>query len=483
MFELLAFLGPLLAAVRPADLVDIVVIAVFFYFAWRWLRHRTSRVGLAAVVSCSLLYVVARLLNMYLTLLLFQAGFMIILLAAVLVFQEDLRRLFSRLATLGLPAKNPSGESADKLTEALCRMAEERIGALVVLKGREAVDPFIEGGTRVDGRVSPVLLYSIFHPASPGHDGAVLIDGDRIDRLGIHLPLSHNLAEIGDFGMRHTAGLGLSEQCDALVLIVSEERGTLRVAERGRLLRLDSAAELRSRLDEYYRERQTGPNGRGWQHVFSRHLTTKVASVCVAATLWLVLVNPLHTVEQHYNIPIEYRNIPKNMAVEDPSPPTVKVRLSGPERIFRLFNAEGAVVSLDLSAIRDGRQEIPVPDESLTRPPALVVERLEPRQISIRAHQLVPVELPIEVDTRGKPRSPLTLTGMTVEPAKVTVLLPQSQQRYIRQINTDVIRLDELTKSESRKVELILPPYARFPETPAPKVQVTLTLNGTPPKP
>lgn len=480
---LFGLLERLPATFRLADLLDITVIAVFLYFAWRWLRSRASRVGMAAVISCSLLYVVARLLNMYLTLLLFQTGFVIILLAAVLVFQEDLRRLFSRIATFGFHAKNPSGDSADKLTEALCQMAEDRIGALVVLRGREAIEPYIEGGTRIDGRVSPVLLYSIFHPSSPGHDGAVLIDGDRIDRLGVHLPLSHNLAEIGDFGMRHTAALGLSERCDALVLIVSEERGTLRAAERGRLLRLESAAELRSRLDDYYRRRQPGSNGRPWHDVLSRHLSTKLAAFGAAMILWLVFVYQLYTVQQSYEVPIEYRNVPENFVAEDPRPPKVQVTLSGPEGLFALFNRDTATISFDLSNVREGLQELVISEANLKRLPASLMAQFEPRTIWINAQKLVPVELPVRVQRGSQLKSPLSLTGTSVEPERIAVLLPQSQQRFIHDIVTEPLDMEPITKTETLTVGLILPPYARFPSATPPKVRVTVNVGGSPAKP
>lgn len=481
----LSLLERLPTALRFADLLDIGVIAVFLYYAWTWLRNRASRAGLAAVGSAVLLYALARASNMYLTLLLFQAGFTILLLALVLVFQEDLRRIFTRIATLGFHTRNHTGEdgAVDVLTEVASKLAEERIGALVVLKGREPVEPYVDGGTTLDGRMSVVILYSIFDPASPGHDGAVLVEGNRIERLGVRLPLSRNLAEIGEAGTRHAAALGLSERTDAEVLVVSEEHGTIRIAQRGRLVTMHSQAQLRGRLIEYYRRRQPSPGRRPWYHFFLRRTGTKLASLTAAVLLWLILVYQLQTVQRTYLVPIEYRNVPENLLIEDPTPAQVRVSLSGPEGIFSLFHPETAVVSLDMTGIREGRQEIAITEDNLKRPPALFVDQMQPRSVWFNAHQLVTAELPVKIQFEGHLHGKLALMELTAEPATVPVLVPRSQATVIRQIRTEPVDLEDVTATVSRTVNLVLPPSARFVGSRPPKVRVTIGVAGSPAKP
>lgn len=114
-------------------------------------------------------------------------------------------------------------------------LAKKKIGALIVLVGKNHVERFLEGGYPIDGKFSEPLLLSIFDTRTPGHDGAVVIENGLITKFGAHLPLSDDFKKFGNLGTRHTAGLGLSERTDALVLIVSEERGTITVARHGDL--------------------------------------------------------------------------------------------------------------------------------------------------------------------------------------------------------------------------------------------------------
>jgi len=143
----------------------------------------------------------ARWLDMYLTNMMFQAGFSALLLALAVIFQQDLRRLFERLAASGWFGRQPqaatTGDMVGTLVESVVTLAEQKTGALLVFEGREPMERHIRGGIPVHGYISLPLLCSIFHPESPGHDGAMLIDGERIDRMGVHLPLSNNLAEVG----------------------------------------------------------------------------------------------------------------------------------------------------------------------------------------------------------------------------------------------------------------------------------------------
>ena len=118
-----------------------------------------------------------------------------------------------------------------------------------MLPQREPIESHVEGGIALDGRLSEPLLLSLFDPSSPGHDGAVILRGAQIERFAVHLPLSVNRAALGPGGTRHAAALGLSERCDAICIVVSEERGTVSVARDG-LLRVlarpqDLALELR----------------------------------------------------------------------------------------------------------------------------------------------------------------------------------------------------------------------------------------------
>ncbi len=164
----------------------------------------------------------------------------------MVVFRQELRRLFEQIATLWfrkrLAATGPA--AVDVITRSVADLVARQWGGLIVVAGREPLETHTAGGQLLGAHLSEPLLLSIFDPHSPGHDGAVISSGDRVERFQVHLPISTNRAEVGPRGTRHAAGLGLSERTDALSIIVSEERGTVSVAEAGRHQHCDAADEL-----------------------------------------------------------------------------------------------------------------------------------------------------------------------------------------------------------------------------------------------
>ena len=167
-----------------------------------------------------------------------------------IIFQSDLRRY---LLSLGKPLNQPPPQqgddgSVDEILRALSEMAARRIGALIVVVRHQPIEHLVQMGTDIDAKVTGELLNSIFLPYSPIHDGAVLIEKGKITRAGCLLPLSHNPDIAKSFGTRHRAALGLSEQCDALILVVSEETGKISTVHDGKIAYDNDPAELRKSL-------------------------------------------------------------------------------------------------------------------------------------------------------------------------------------------------------------------------------------------
>ena len=168
----------------------------------------------------------------------------VLVVALPIVFQPELRRALERLGRgkfFARPMSMLNEEALTKVVDQIIRsvklLSKENIGALIMLEREIGVNDFIETGTKIDGMVSAEFLINIFIPKSPLHDGAVIIRGDRIAAAGCFLPLSENPNLSKELGTRHRAALGLTEQSDAIGIIVSEETGTISVAEEGRLTR------------------------------------------------------------------------------------------------------------------------------------------------------------------------------------------------------------------------------------------------------
>src|SRR3984957_2315560 len=174
-----------------------------------------------------------------------------LILIVIVLFQDDLRRALTHVG------KNPfiSGASAeeeremvDEIARAATRLAKERIGALIVIERETGLKNFIDTGSKLDSRVKSELLYSIFLTSSPIHDGAVIITGGRIAAAGCFLPLSKDTNIDKRYGTRHRAALGLTEDTDAIVVLVSEEAGEAHLVKNGRITTNLNEQELRQSL-------------------------------------------------------------------------------------------------------------------------------------------------------------------------------------------------------------------------------------------
>lgn len=239
---------PELTATALRALVQILLVTAGVYFILlRVARPRALRIlaGLLVLVAIYIVAWVAKLtLLMYVLEVLFSYG----AIAALVIFQPELR---SGLARLGRSRKAfeqeqlPESELVAHIAEAVERLARDRIGGIIVIEMDVRLDEYAETGTRLDARVDADLLVSIFSPYGPLHDGAVLISGDSVFAAGVILPLTQFPVEDRALGTRHRAALGITEETDALAIVVSEETARVSLAMRGRLERDVSPERLR----------------------------------------------------------------------------------------------------------------------------------------------------------------------------------------------------------------------------------------------
>ena len=374
---------------RPADAVDIAIITVFLYSALVWFLETTSRRVATGVTAIIVLYFVAVTFNLYLTSQLLHTGFAIALIALVVIFQDDLRRAFERLATVGtwssLRVSVPPTSELDTLVEVAFAMAAERVGALIVVQGHDDLDRHIHGGIPLAARVSKPLLESIFDPHSAGHDGAVIIRRETVDQFGVHLPISQNRPQLGRGGTRHAAALGISERCDAAAIVVSEERGTVSVAEGGRVRTVESPADLKGCLEQFaavhFPLRRESP----WKRFVVRHWPLKAIALSLSMLAWGQFAYNPSTIERTFLVPIEYRNVPDGLVLGETAPAETHVTLSGSEPAFRLLDPAMLSISVDLAGLGEGRRTVEIQDEQLSKPSNLNVDGIE--------HRVVPLEL------------------------------------------------------------------------------------------
>ncbi|MCL4503597.1 MAG: diadenylate cyclase CdaA [Deltaproteobacteria bacterium] len=221
---------------RWQDLADIILVAIIIYQVVLALRGTQAVQVLAGLFLLFLAYLVARQLELFTLEWLLDIIVKSFVLIVIILFQSDIRRVLSRV---GKKALARSGVHSPAAGEEICAAAEtlagRHIGALVALERHIGLSEYLEGAIKLDALVTRELLISLFWPHNPTHDGAVIIQGDRAGAAGCLLPLSKNPNLDPTLGTRHRAAVGLSENTDAVVLVVSESTGQISVAWGGKL--------------------------------------------------------------------------------------------------------------------------------------------------------------------------------------------------------------------------------------------------------
>ncbi len=240
--------------VDPRALLDILLTAVIIYLVLRLIQGtRAVRLAIGVTIVYAV-YVIAQSLELRLLSAILQAGAVVGLLAVVVVFQPELRRGLDRLGRVGswgwLGASDTGGHQriAALLATAAAKLSRRRTGALIVIERDTALGDMAEAGVMMNADLSAELLSSLFAPGYPLHDGAVIVRGDEIVAAGVMLPLAERDASLEQYGTRHRAALGVTEQTDALALVVSEESGSISLAQGGTIVRDLDEDELRQRL-------------------------------------------------------------------------------------------------------------------------------------------------------------------------------------------------------------------------------------------
>ncbi len=244
-------LGNLQSSLRWKDYLDIAIVAFIVYRLLLLIKGTRAMQMLTGLGILGIGFFLSSTLELFTSHWLLSYFFDYLILIIIVVFQDDLRRALTHVG------KNPffsassveeEREMVDEIARCATRLASERIGGLIVLERETGLKNFIDTGSKLESRVKAELLYAIFVPASPIHDGAVIIRDGRIAAAGCFLPLSKDPNIDKRYGTRHRAALGLTEDTDAIVVLISEEAGEAHLVKNGRITTNLSEQELRQSL-------------------------------------------------------------------------------------------------------------------------------------------------------------------------------------------------------------------------------------------
>lgn len=244
----------LIETFRLLDVIDILVVACILYYIYTLMKDTRAVSLMKGLVVLAFITLVSRWLNLHVVNWLLQQSMTIIMVALPVVFQPELRRALEQLGRGKIFRKTAVVTDAelenlvDEVLASVKVMSRERIGALIVFERETGLGDRIDTGISIDGKVSRELLGNIFIPNTPLHDGAVIIRGNRIMAAGCLLPLTSDRSLSTEIGTRHRAAIGLSEQADAVVVVVSEETGKISYTYGGHIYRHLEENSLREAL-------------------------------------------------------------------------------------------------------------------------------------------------------------------------------------------------------------------------------------------
>jgi len=370
-------------------LMDIFIMTLFLYALLVWFKSTRAGFVLTGMVIFSGIYLLSRQLNLVMTTSVFEKFFAVILITMIVIFQEDLRHFFEQIAVWSLNRRFrrqktifPSRREADVLARTVMDFAREKIGALIVLKGRDMIIRHLDGGESLNGEISEPLLKSIFDPHSIGHDGAVIIEGKCATKFSCHLPLSKNLKKIQSHGTRHAAALGLSELTDVLCLVVSEEQGSISIVRNGDIRQVKNPEELITALERFYQEINPQQARKSWRDFLKKNTREKFYSLAFSIALWIVFVYGAKTIYRTYSVPIAYARVPQPWVVESIEPKNVEVTLHGPRKAFYFISSDQFKLSLNLKQHK-GEQMLKIHPEDFDFPKSTQLNNFEPKAVKV----------------------------------------------------------------------------------------------------
>jgi len=372
------------------NFLDIFIIALLIYITIKLLRETHSISVVAGVLTLLGFYGLALLFDLPLTSLVLHSFFGVFLIIIAIIFQRELRRFFSTFGFLGVARRfmPPSEMVMKTVSHSVGRMASEKIGALIIFSGREQINRHLEGGNRLNGEISEPLLLSIFDKTSPGHDGATIIESNRIRKFAVHLPLAEQIEKVRHLGLRHRAALGLSERSDAFIIVVSEERGVISVVQNGKIMQMQDEAELRRRLLEFYKEKFPQLNLFNLSRWFVKNVLLLTISFIIALGIFSVVNSRFALVQRNFVVTPEFSNIPAEIIINDVSPQEVILTLKGRGSDFDVFKPESLRVLVDVGALfnitKAGWHRVSITDKEIESPFNLSVIKIDPLSIRVQ---------------------------------------------------------------------------------------------------
>lgn len=444
--------------IRIQDVADILIMTVILYQMYSWFRGTRAIQVLLGLGVVTLIYFATRFLDLYMTSWVLQELGTVLIILIIVVFQTEIRQALYRFNLLRhiLDSRQETQHSQfQDIAETLFRMAAKKTGALIVFQGKESLHDLMTNGVVINSEISPQMLESIFYDGAPLHDGAVLINNGRIEKAACHLPLSTSSDVPQHQGTRHRAALGLAERSDAVIVIISEERGEVSLAHAGSLCRMNTPTDLILALETMLHDETDKPRITQRQRFFS-NLLPKVSLLLAVCVFWGLITTRQGQITT-VTAPVRLHGVPDNIVLLRTLPEDVTVQIKSMSSLTPPPSKLDLTAEVDASKVTDGTSVLRINHSDITAPSGMVITTVSPSSIRVSAEKKLRKRVPVKVTLKGRLPSGVVISNVLCRPDSVEIEGPASQISKITSVATEDIDASQLKAGEEYLKNLRMP--------------------------
>ncbi len=461
------------------NVVDVLLIAVGIFVVYRTIRRRGTWKIMAGIIVAMAVFLAANFLDLNGIKWIYSNLSNVILIALIVIFQPELRKILEQTVSLRRGKfSDPANELSRMIVDALFNMADLRRGAIIVFPGREPVEEFLSGGYALNARPSYPLLMSIFDPHSPGHDGALVISNGVFKRFGVRLPVSESFELDEAYGTRHHAAMGLSEKTDALVFLVSEERGTVAMFHQGKMYKNPGPDQLFAAMEALWKKNRfnpvqfyTGENRR-------RFFFQAAVSLGLAAVFWsTIIVSQIQVVEKVVSVPVEYVSSSARHVLVGEREKELQLYLAGAKSLLDGLDSSSLSINIDLSKYGSGTQSIFITSDNVRLPKGVKLLETYPSSLELTLAAIVEQWATITPQLVGSLPEGYEISAIEISPHRVRVLSPSSgENENFISVTTTPIYLESVNRNRKILCKIIAPQTIKPVDDQWPDVEVSISV-------
>lgn len=460
--------------------LDILLISTALFYLYRTLLRLGTWKIMAGIVMALVVFILAHVLNLKGIEWIYQNVSHVAVLGLIVIFQPELRKILEKAVSVpshrAIKGQDTSFQAL--IAESLMKLAQERCGAILVFPGKEPIKEKISGGYQLNAFASLPLILSIFDTNSPGHDGAVIIEGNRLTQFGVRLPMSQTNRLSEEYGTRHHAAMGLAEQTDSLVLVVSEERGQVSLFTNGTMQPGLNAEQITHAILEHQQQMGFFRKDKSFK-IRKRTIFQAVVSLIIAVAFWTSLMySQQEVVERVLPVTIDYTSPADGLMLVGDKANEVKLHIVGPKSDIDTLAMNPPSVKIDLSRMSKGSQSIIITSENIRLPRGVSLLDTSPQQLKLTLAEVMEKNVSIKPQIIGKLPGNLKIKKITVTPDSVLVNVPVTRDiKNLDEVLTTPIYLDSLSTDSKLFCKVIARPSIQPVSRHWPDVEVSIELT------